>query len=62
MRRNGRDRLGLLSVDEYDRRKRRDRRVVKLEDFTPEEIEAIAKAEVPAELAHLDKELDADQR
>jgi hypothetical protein len=30
---------------------------VKLEDFTPEEIQAIAKAEVPAEFAHLDEEV-----
>lgn len=34
--RNGRDRLVLISVEEYDRLKRRDRRVVRLEDFTDE--------------------------
>jgi prevent-host-death family protein len=47
--RNGRDRLVLLSVEEYERLKRRDRRVVRLEDFTEEEMALIAKADVPAE-------------
>jgi prevent-host-death family protein len=55
--RNGRDRLVLLSVEEYQRLKRRDRRVVRLEDFTEEEMALIAKAEVPAEYAYLDAEL-----
>lgn len=55
--RNGRDRLVLLSVEEYDRLKRRDRRVVRLEDFTDEEMALIAKSEVPAAHAHLDAEL-----
>ena len=53
----GRDELVLLSAAEYDRLKRRDRRVVRLEDFTEEEMALIAKAEVPAEYAHLDAEL-----
>jgi len=55
--RNGRDRLVLLSVGEYDRLKRRDRRVVRLEDFTEEEMALIARAEVPSEYSHLDAEL-----
>jgi prevent-host-death family protein len=55
---NGRDRLVLLSVEEYERLKRRDRRVVRLEDFTDEEMALIANAEVPAEYAHLDAELN----
>ncbi len=55
--RHGRDRLVLLSVEEYDRLKRRDRRVVRLEDFTDEEMALIAQAEVPAEYAQLDAEL-----
>jgi prevent-host-death family protein len=55
--RNGRDRLVLMSVEEYDRLKRRDRRVVRLEDFTDEEMALIAQAEVPAEYACLDAEL-----
>lgn len=54
---NGRDRLVLMSVEEYDRLKRRDRRVVRLEDFTDEEMALIAQAEVPAEYVNLDAEL-----
>lgn len=55
--RNGRDRLVLLSVEEYERLKRRDRRVYAVEDMTPEQIAALEKAEVPPEYAHLDDEL-----
>ena len=47
--RNGRDRLVLMSVGEYERLKRRDRRALALEEFTEAEIKAIAAAEVPAE-------------
>jgi PHD/YefM family antitoxin component YafN of YafNO toxin-antitoxin module len=54
---NGRDRLVVISAEEYARLKRRDRRVVRLEDFTEEEMALIARAEVPAEYAHLDDEL-----
>jgi hypothetical protein len=42
---------------EHDPLKRRGRRVVRLEDFAEEEMALIAKAEVPAEYAHLDTEL-----
>ncbi len=55
---HGRDRLVMLSAAEYDRLKRRDRRVVRLEDLTDEELELIAQAEVPAEYAYLDAELE----
>ena len=54
---NGRDRLVILSADEYARLKRRDRRVVRLEEFSDDEMALIAQAEVPAEHAHLDAEL-----
>ncbi len=54
---NGRDRLVVLSAEEFERLTRRDRRVVKLEDFTAEEIDLIAKTEVPPGYAHLDAEL-----
>lgn len=54
---NGRDRLVILSADEYARLKRRDRRVVRLEDFTEEEIALIAATEMPGAYAHLDDEL-----
>jgi PHD/YefM family antitoxin component YafN of YafNO toxin-antitoxin module len=54
---NGRDRLVLVSADEYARLKRRDRRVVRLEDFTEDEMALIARAEARPEDAHLDAEL-----
>ncbi len=55
---HGRDRLVMVSAAEYDRLKRRDRRVVSIEELTDEELELIAQAEVPAEFAYLDAELD----
>jgi prevent-host-death family protein len=54
---NGRERLVLLSVEEYQRLKRRDRRVFRTVDLPDEWIEAIEKAKVPDEYAHLDAEL-----
>jgi hypothetical protein len=54
---NGRDRLVVMSAAEYARLKRRDRRVVRAEDFTDEELALIEAAEVPAEYAYLDAEL-----
>jgi PHD/YefM family antitoxin component YafN of YafNO toxin-antitoxin module len=54
---NGRDQLVMLSAEEYARLKRRDRRVVRLEEFTDEEMALIAQAGVPAEQCHLDDEL-----
>lgn len=55
--RNGRDRLVVLSVEEYERLKQRDRRVRRIEELTDAEMDAIAKADVPGEYAHLDDEL-----
>ncbi len=55
---HGRDRLVMLSAAEYDRLKRRDRRVVRAEVLTDDELDMIAQAEVPAEFAHLDAELE----
>ena len=54
---NGRDRFVMLSAEEYSRLKRRDRRVVKLEDFTDEEMAKITVAESPPEDGALDSEL-----
>ncbi len=54
---HGRDRLVLVSADEYARLKRRDRRVVRLEDFTEDEMALIARAQAQGEDAHLDAEL-----
>lgn len=53
----GRDRLVVLSVEDYARLKRRDRRVMRVEDLTEEEVALIASAEVPSAYAHLDDEI-----
>ena len=58
--RNGRDRLVILSVDEYERLKRRDRQALAVEDLTDAELEAIGRAEPPADAARYDHELTAD--
>ena len=55
---HGRDRLVMVSAAEYDRLKRRDRRVVRIEDLTDEDLELIAQAEPSATFAHLDAELE----
>lgn len=55
--RNGRDRLVVLSVEEYERLKRRDRRAYAIEEMRPEQLAALEKAQVPAEYAFLDEEL-----
>jgi prevent-host-death family protein len=54
---NGRDRLVVLSAEEYERLRRRDRHVIKAGELTDNEVALIATAEVPAEYAHLDEEL-----
>ncbi len=53
---NGRDRLVVVSVEEYDRLARRERRVLRPEELTAEQAEQIARAEVPAKHADLDAE------
>ena len=58
---NGRDRLVLVSVEEYDRLTRRDRHAFRAEDLSEREIILIKKAEVLTEHAHLDAEL-TDER
>jgi len=59
---NGHDRLVLIAADEYQRLKRRDRRVIAAGELTEAEIALIAKAEVPVAYAHLDDELKDWQR
>jgi prevent-host-death family protein len=54
--RNGRERLVLLSVEEYQRMKRRTRQVMGIEDFTPADLDAILQAEPPPEAAAFDHE------
>lgn len=54
---NGRERLVMMSVEEYRRLKRRDRQVMTLDDFTEEDLEALRNAEPPAEAAAFDHEV-----
>lgn len=55
--RNGRERVVLLSADEFKRLKRRDREVLRAEDFTEADLAAIRKAEPPLEAAAFDQEV-----
>ena len=55
--RDGRDEFVVLSVEEYARLKRRDRRVGLAEDLPEEWVEAVRNAKVPDEFAALDAEL-----
>lgn len=54
---NGRERLVLLSVEEYRRLKSLDRRAFRTADLPDEWIDAVQAAKVPGEYAHLDDEL-----
>lgn len=54
---SGRDRLVMVSADEYERLRRRDRRAFRAEELSEDDIALIAKAEVPTEYADLDEEL-----
>lgn len=56
--RNGRERTVMISVEEYQRLKRRDRQVLRLEDFTEEMIAEIEKAEPSEESKQYDHEVD----
>jgi prevent-host-death family protein len=55
--RNGRERLVLLSAEEFKRLKRRDREVLGLADFTDADLAAIRSAEPPLEAAAFDHEV-----
>ncbi len=54
---NGRDRMVLMSAEEYRRLKRRDRQVMTLADFTDEDIAALEKVRAPAEAAAFNDEV-----
>jgi prevent-host-death family protein len=56
--RNGRERVVLLSADEFKRLKRLDREALPVNALSDAELAAISAAEVPAEYAHLDAELN----
>ena len=54
---HGRDRTVMISAEEYQRLKRRDREVLGLDDFTEADLAAIRASEPPAETALFDPEL-----
>jgi prevent-host-death family protein len=54
---HGRDSLVVMSAEEWERLRRRDRRVGLTTELAEEWTEAVRGAEVPAEFAHLDAEL-----
>ncbi len=55
--RNGRERLVLLSAEEFKRLKRRDRQVMTLDDFTDEDIAALEKTRAPVEASAFNHEV-----
>jgi prevent-host-death family protein len=56
--RNGRERLVVLSTEEYRRLRRRSREVLRAGDLTDAELDAIAKTEMDPRHQHLDRELE----
>ncbi len=54
---NGRDRLVVISAEEYERLRRRDRRAFRAEELSEADLALIAKAEMAPEHAALDEEL-----
>ena len=55
--RNGRERTVLISIDEYLRLKRRDRRVLGLDDFTEQDLIALESMQAPEESKAFNHEL-----
>jgi prevent-host-death family protein len=56
--RNGRERLVVLSSEEYHRLRRRSREVLRAGDLTDTELDQIAKTEMDPRHQHLDRELE----
>jgi prevent-host-death family protein len=56
--RNGRERLIVISTEEYRRLRKRAREVLRPGDLSDAELEAIARTEMDPRHAHLDQELD----
>jgi prevent-host-death family protein len=54
---NGRERLVLLSVEEYHRLKRHDRRVFTIDEVSDDQIAALEKSQMSPGHEHLDAEL-----
>ena len=55
---NNRDRLVMLSIEEYRRLKQLDREVLFVKELTDSDLEAISRAEVPIEHDHLNVEFE----
>ena len=55
--RNGRPRTVLISVEEYERLKRRDRQVMRTEDAPQDIVDAILNAEIPEDARQFDHEV-----
>lgn len=60
--RNGRDRLVLVSVEEYARLKRRDRRAVAIDQVSAEDIRLIESSLMEPGHEHLDSEMGDGRR
>lgn len=56
--RNNRERLVVLSIEEYHRLKQRDREVLKTEEMTMEQLRAITEGEMDSRHNHLDVEME----
>jgi PHD/YefM family antitoxin component YafN of YafNO toxin-antitoxin module len=56
--RNGRERTVMISTDEYQRLKRRDREVLGLEDFSEEDIAALEATRAPETSKAFDHEVN----
>jgi prevent-host-death family protein len=54
----GRERVVMISADEYRRLKRRDREVLAAGELSDPDLDAIRRTEMDPRYAHLDKELD----
>ncbi len=57
--RNGRERTVMISTEEYQRLKRRDREVLGLADFTDDDIAAIEASRAPESAKTFDDEMKA---
>ncbi len=57
--RNGRARTVTMSLEEYERLKRRDRQVLSLDDFTDEDIKALEESRAPEWTKKFDSEIDS---
>ena len=55
---HGRDRVAMISVEEYQRLRKRDRQVMRTTDLNEADLEAIGEARVPPGHEHLDVELE----